>query len=67
MSQRMQFENIHNSFSQEQYKFLYEAILEEHTSSGTRMTFDQFDLAFPDDINIHKPRTANEFKASKHV
>ncbi|XP_025108251.1 receptor-type tyrosine-protein phosphatase kappa-like [Pomacea canaliculata] len=53
--------------TEEQYKFLYEAILEEHTSSGTRMTFDQFDLAFPDDINIHKPRTANEFKALKQM
>lgn len=47
---------------QEQYKFLHEVILEEYTSRGTRMTFDQFDLVFPDNSRINK-----EFKASKHV
>ncbi|XP_025108242.1 uncharacterized protein LOC112572666 isoform X2 [Pomacea canaliculata] len=38
----------------EQYKFLHEVILEEYTSRGTRMTFDQFDLVFPDNSRINK-------------
>ncbi|XP_025108277.1 receptor-type tyrosine-protein phosphatase kappa-like [Pomacea canaliculata] len=49
--------------TEEQYKFLHEAILEEHTSRTTRMTFDQFDFTFPDTINIHKEsRVDKEFK-----
>ncbi|XP_025108240.1 receptor-type tyrosine-protein phosphatase kappa-like isoform X2 [Pomacea canaliculata] len=46
-----------------QYKFLHEAILEEHTSRTSRMTFDQFDNAFPDTINIYREsRVDKEFK-----
>ncbi|XP_025108226.1 receptor-type tyrosine-protein phosphatase mu-like isoform X5 [Pomacea canaliculata] len=48
--------------TEEQYKFLHEVILEEHTSHGTRMTFDQFDIVFPSNIDAHNPRINMEFK-----
>ncbi|XP_025108223.1 receptor-type tyrosine-protein phosphatase kappa-like isoform X3 [Pomacea canaliculata] len=53
--------------TEEQYKFLHEVILEEHTSHGTRMTFDQFDIVFPSKIDGHNSRIDMEFKLLKEM
>ncbi|XP_025108261.1 receptor-type tyrosine-protein phosphatase kappa-like [Pomacea canaliculata] len=53
--------------TEEQYKFLHEVILEEHTSRDTRMTFDQFDLVFADKIDEHNYRIDKEFQVLKQM
>ncbi|KAK7493646.1 hypothetical protein BaRGS_00015158, partial [Batillaria attramentaria] len=40
--------------SEAQYKFLHEVILEAHTSRDTRVSVGQFDVTFPDTIQVNR-------------
>ncbi|KAK7461590.1 hypothetical protein BaRGS_00038675, partial [Batillaria attramentaria] len=40
--------------SEAQYKFLHEVILEAHTSRATRVSVGQFDVIFPDTIQVNR-------------